>query len=69
MQCCVKDVGGLLPGLDQTQSANARKVIAQTKKQKLPKQACLAGITTGLTEVRYRSVNRCVRLIWNITKS
>jgi uncharacterized protein YraI len=43
---------GNLPGLTATQSAHARAIIAQVKKEGLGRQGCEAGIATGLTEVR-----------------
>jgi len=48
-----------LPGLDETQSANARKVIEENNALKLGKQGCLAGVTTGLTEVSFSSQRFC----------
>ncbi|GJN71197.1 hypothetical protein PLICBS_005259 [Purpureocillium lilacinum] len=43
-----------LPGLNAKQSAHARAIIAETKKEKLGHQGCLAAITTGLTESSLR---------------
>lgn len=59
-QCCVAGASGgggggsgSLPGLSATQSAHARAIIAEAKKEGLGHQGCMAGITTGLTEVCY----------------
>lgn len=43
--------GGNLPHLDSTQTAHARKIIAEAKKEGLGHQGCVTGITTALTEV------------------
>ena len=43
--------GGNLPTLNAVQSKNARAIIAQTKKQGLGRQGCMAALATGLTEV------------------
>jgi uncharacterized protein YfaQ (DUF2300 family) len=54
LQCCVAGAsggGGNLPTLDATQSAHARAIIAEAKKENLGRQGCLAGIATALTEV------------------
>jgi len=48
-----------LPGLNAKQSAHARAIIAETKKEKLGHQGCLAAITTGLTEVRTHILSLC----------
>jgi hypothetical protein len=45
-----REAAANLPGLNSVQSANARAVIAENKKEGLGKQGCLAGIATGLTE-------------------
>ncbi|GJN74815.1 hypothetical protein PLICBS_008908 [Purpureocillium lilacinum] len=42
--------GGNLPTLNAVQSKNARAIIAQTKKQGLGRQGCMAALATGLTE-------------------
>jgi hypothetical protein len=47
--------GGNLPTLNSLQTAHARAIIAQTKKQGLGRQGCEAAIATGLTEVRLQS--------------
>jgi hypothetical protein len=41
---------GNLPGLDSTQSKNARDIISEVKKENVGKQGCLASIATALTE-------------------
>lgn len=43
---------GDLPGLDSTQSAHAREIIAEAQREGLGHQGCTAGITTALVEVR-----------------
>ncbi|UNI17841.1 hypothetical protein JDV02_004156 [Purpureocillium takamizusanense] len=43
-----------LPGLNAQQSAHARAIIAESNKEKLGHQGCLAAITTGLTESTLR---------------
>jgi hypothetical protein len=40
-----------LPGLNSVQSAHARAIIAENKKEKLGKQGCYAAIATAITEV------------------
>lgn len=45
---------GDLPGLDSTQSAHARDIIAEAEAEGLGHQGCTAGITTALVEVRSR---------------
>ncbi|KAK9367268.1 hypothetical protein V1509DRAFT_640758 [Lipomyces kononenkoae] len=42
--------GGNLPGLDATQSSHARAIIAETKRENLGHQGCLAAIATAITE-------------------
>lgn len=46
------DTRANLPGLNAVQSANARAIIAEVKKENLGTHGCQAGITTALTEVR-----------------
>lgn len=41
---------GPIGSLDATQSKNAQAIMAETKKEGLPKQACLAAIATALQE-------------------
>lgn len=43
---------GDLPGLDSTQSAHAREIIAEAEREGLGHQGCTAGIATALVEVR-----------------
>ena len=42
--------GGSLPGLDATQSRNAQGIIGEVRAEGLPRQACLAAISTALQE-------------------
>lgn len=44
------DARANLPGLNKAQSAHATAIIAETKKEGLGRQGCLAAITTGLVE-------------------
>jgi hypothetical protein len=56
-KCCVagaSEDGGNVPGLSATQSAHARAIISEAKNEGLAHQGCLAGITTGLTEVCHK---------------
>lgn len=43
---------GDLPGLDSTQSAHAKDIIAEAQAEGLGHQGCTAGIATALVEVR-----------------
>ncbi|KAJ6441252.1 cyanamide hydratase [Purpureocillium lavendulum] len=43
-----------LPGLNAKQSAHARAIIAETKKEKLGHHGCVTAITTGMTESSLR---------------
>ncbi|KAL2786253.1 hypothetical protein BJX66DRAFT_342307 [Aspergillus keveii] len=55
------DTGGNLPGLGATQSAHAKKIIAQAKKQDVGSHGCQAAIATALVESGiYVYANRAV---------
>lgn len=53
---------GDLPGLDSTQSAHARDIIAEAQAEGLGHQGCTAGIATALVEVRSTQVLHSPRM-------